>query len=59
MNLNPPPNVRAVIYILVVIGTSVVVPLNAAHVLSDTLLLVWTSVSGAVSLLAGFNVSQK
>lgn len=57
MPLNLPPKVRAAIYILVVIGTSVVLPLNAAHVVNDIVLSVWTSVSAAASLLAALNVS--
>ena len=59
MELNFPPKVRAAIYILVVLGTSVLVPLNVAHVVNDVVLSVWTSVSGAASLLAALNVNTK
>lgn len=59
MPLNLPPKVRSAIYILVVMGTSVVLPLHAAGVLNDLALSVWTSVSGAASLLAALNVASK
>lgn len=59
MQLNPSPKVRAWIYITVVIGTAVIVPLYAAQVVNDVIMAVWTSVSGAASLLAGLNVSGK
>lgn len=58
MQLNIPSQIRQIIYVLVVIGTSIIVPLNATGVLNDVILLVWSSVSGAASLLAGFNVSH-
>lgn len=56
MNINFPYRVRAAIYIIVVLGTSVMVPLNVAHIVSDVAFQVWTSVSGAASLLAAINV---
>lgn len=59
MDLNPSPNVRAVLYVVVVFGTALLVPLNAAHVVSDVVMSVWTSVAGAASALAAFNVSNK
>jgi hypothetical protein len=59
MDLNPPRKVRAALYITVVMGTAVLVPLNLAGVVSDTVMAVWTSVSGAASMLAAFNVSTK
>lgn len=58
MQLNPPPKVRAAIYIVVVLGTAALVPLHAAGVVSDTVLAVWTSVSAAASGLAAINVSR-
>lgn len=57
MSINLPPQVRAIIYVLVVMGTAVLVPLNIAHVVSDVVMSVWTSVSGAASLLAALNVT--
>lgn len=57
MQLNPPPKVRATIYVLVVIGTAVLVPLHAGEVVSDLLFNVWTSVSGAAAFLAALNVT--
>lgn len=59
MDLIFPPRVRAVIYITVVIGTAVLVPLNAAGAVSDLIMSVWTSLSAAASALAAFNVSKK
>jgi hypothetical protein len=59
MNLVFPPKVRATIYILAVMGTAVIVPLNAAGIISDVILSVWTSVTGAASALAALNVSSK
>lgn len=54
-----PPKVRATIYVLVVLGGAVLIPLNAAHVVSDVVLSVYSSLAAAASLLAGFNVSKK
>ncbi len=53
-----PPKVRATIYVLVVLGGAVLVPLNAADIVSDVVLAVFTSVSSAASLLAALNVSR-
>ncbi len=52
-----PENVRKAIYIIVVLGTAVIVPLNAAGIVSGVILTVWTSVSGAASGLAALNVT--
>lgn len=59
MEINLPPKVRIAIYITVVMGTSVLVPLHVFHIVSDVVMAVWTSVSGAASLLAAFNVPKK
>lgn len=59
MQLNPPPKVRAAIYVLVVMGTAVLVPLNVAGVVNDVVMSVWSSVAAAASLLAALNVSTK
>lgn len=59
MNVVFPPKIRVAIYICVVMGTAVLVPLNVAHVVSDLIMSVWTSVSGAASLLAALNVATK
>ncbi len=58
MELNPPAKVRAIIYIAVVMGTALLVPLNAFDIVSDVVLAVWTSVAGAASALAAVNVSK-
>ena len=57
MELNFPPKVRSAIYIIVVLGTATLVPLNVAGVVDNVILSVWTSVSGAASLLAALNVN--
>lgn len=53
-----PVKVRATIYVLVVLGTAVLVPLHAGNVVSDLVLNVWTSVSGAASALAVLNIQR-
>lgn len=53
-----PPKVRATIYVIVVLGTAVLVPLNVADVVSDLVMSVWTSVAGAASALAALNVTR-
>lgn len=57
MQLNPPAKVRVAIYVIIVMGTAVLVPLNVAHIVSDLVMSIWTSVSGAASLLAAVNVN--
>lgn len=59
MDIMFPPKVRATIYVLVVLGTAVLVPLNVAGVVNDLIMSVWTSVCGAASALAALNVSKK
>lgn len=53
-----PVKVRATIYVLVVIGTAVLVPLHAGNVVSDLVFNVWSSVSGAASALAVLNIAR-
>ena len=57
MELNLPDNVRKAIYIIIVLGTAVIVPLNLYGIVPDVTMAVWTSVSGAASLLAALNVN--
>ena len=59
MQLNPSPQVRTLVYIAIVLGSAVLAPLNIAGIISDTAMSVWVSVSGAASLLAAINVSDK
>lgn len=59
MDIIFPPKVRATIYVIVVLGTAVLVPLNVAGTVNDLVMSVWTSVAGAASALAALNVSQK
>lgn len=56
MQVNLPPKVRLWIYIIVVMGTAVIVPLNLSHVVNDVVMTVWNSVAAAASLLAAINV---
>lgn len=53
-----PVKVRATIYVLVVIGTAVLVPLHAGNVVSDLVFNVFTSVAGAASALAALNIQR-
>lgn len=59
MDIIFPPKVRATIYVIVVIGTAVLVPLNVGNVVSDLVMSVWTSVCAAASALAALNVTTK
>lgn len=59
MQLNPSPQVRTLIYIIIVLGSAILAPLNVSGIISDTAMSVWVSVSGAASLLAAINVSGK
>jgi hypothetical protein len=58
MDIMFPRRVRAAIYITVVLGTAVLVPLNVAGAVSDLVMSVWTSVAAAASALAALNVSK-
>lgn len=53
-----PARIRTIIYVVVVMGSAVLVPLNVAHVVSDLVMAVWTSVSGAASGLAALNITR-
>ena len=59
MKLNLPYKVRAGIYVVVVLGTAVIVPLNTAGILPDVVLAVWSSLAGAASLLAALNITPE
>jgi hypothetical protein len=54
-----PPVVRKTIYVIVVMGTAVITPLDALHMIPEFVGIVWASVAGAASLLAAFNVPKK
>ena len=56
MQLSVPSKIRVAIYVFVVLGTAIIVPLYAGHVISDLFFAVWTSVTGAASGLAALNV---
>lgn len=59
MKLNLPYKVRAGIYVVVVLGTALIVPLNTAGILPDVVLAVWSSLAGAASLLAALNITPE
>ena len=59
MDVGFPSEVRKVIYIVIVLGTAVLVPLNAGGVVSDLALAVWASVAGAASGLAALNTPKQ
>lgn len=54
-----PPVVRKTIYVIVVMGTAVVTPLDALHMVPQYVGIIWSSVAGAASLLAALNVNKK
>lgn len=58
MEVTIPARLRAAIYIIIVLGTSVIVPLNVAGIISDVAFSVWTSLAGAGSLLAALNIQK-
>lgn len=52
-----PPKVRLALYIIAVLGSAVVVPLDINHVVAAWVLPTWNSFVGAVCALAGFNIN--
>lgn len=52
-----PPKVRLALYIIAVLGTAILVPLDLNHVLQTWMLPTWNSLVGALCALAGFNVT--
>lgn len=58
MEVGFPAPVRKTIYVIVVLVTAVLVPLQVAGVVSDLVLAVWTSVAGAASGLAALNTPK-
>lgn len=59
MDVGFPTPVRKTIYVVVVLGTAVLVPLNLGGVVPDLVLAVWTSVAGAASGLAALNTPSE
>lgn len=59
MDVGFPTNVRKTIYVVVVLVTAVLVPLQLGGVVSDLVLAVWTSFAGAASGLAALNTPKK
>lgn len=59
MNLNPPPKVRAALYILTALGTPVVFYLKAKGIIGDLELNLWGAEITAIGIMAGLNVSKK
>lgn len=58
MEVGFPASVRKVIYVVVVLVTAVLVPLNLGGVVPDLWFAVWTSVAGAASGLAALNTPK-
>lgn len=58
MDVGFPASVRKAIYVIVVLGTAVLVPLNLGDIVPDLILAVWTSVAGAASGLAALNTPK-
>lgn len=59
MDIIFPAKIRATIYVVGVLGSAVLVPLNVAGVISDLVMSVWTSLSGAAFALAALNITRK
>lgn len=55
MTINLPPAVRQALYILVTVGTPVVVYLFAKGTIGQLEVNLWTGIVSAVGLLAAFN----
>lgn len=53
------PNIRKAIYIVVVMGTAIIVPLDQLAMIPTYVSTIWSSVAGAASLLAAFNVTYR
>lgn len=58
MEIKIPSKVRLAIYLIVLFGTAVVVPLQTYGRISDLAVAMWTSIAGAASGLAALNVSS-
>lgn len=58
MPLNPPKNVRAILYVLTLIGTPVVIYLKAKGVIGDLELTLWGAEVTAVNAMAALNTSN-
>lgn len=56
---NPSSRVRAVIYVVLVLGTAVVLPLHEASMVSDLVLKLWLSLSAAGHVLARLNTGPR
>ncbi len=57
MKLNPPSQVRAALYVLVMIGTPVAAYLQIKGYIGTPEIALWTALTSAVALMAGFNVT--
>lgn len=59
MNLNLPPRVRAILYVLTLVGTPIVGYLLSKKVIGELEVNLWGAEVMVVSALAAFNVSKK
>lgn len=59
MKLNPPPKVRAALYVLTAVGSVVVLYLKAKHYIGDDEVAFWGGLVAVVNSMAALNVSVK
>lgn len=57
MEIKLPAKIRLTIYLIVLFGTALIVPLQAYGRITDLVVAIWTSVAGAASGLAALNVN--
>lgn len=59
MTLNPPPKVRALMYVFVTLGSPVMGYLLVKGFVGEAEMSLWTGVSTVVAGMAALNVSKK
>lgn len=59
-NLNPPANVRSVLYVVIMLGGPIIAYLQIKHpeIIGTAELALWTALTSAVALMAGLNVAS-
>lgn len=57
--LNPPANVRTILYVIIMLGGPIVAYLQIKHpdIIGTAEIALWTALVSAVTLMAGLNVS--
>ena len=56
MNLNPPYKVRAFLYVILMLGSPIVMYLQTVHRIGESEVNLWLTLSTAIALMAGLNV---